>query len=83
MSGTEYHPLLSVLENTTFLTPWSGADHPVGRGEGFTGRTAIGYDHGYDAEVFYLRLALDEKYVEGSLDRPARTIREEGTPRLT
>ena len=51
--------------------------------EGFTGRTAIGYDHGYDAEVFYLRLALDEKYVEGSLDRPARTIREEGTPRLT
>ena len=66
------------------MTPWSGADHPVGEGgEGFTGRTAIGYDHGNDAEVFYLRLALDEKYVEGSLDRPARTIREEGTPRLT
>jgi hypothetical protein len=29
--------------------------------EGFTGRTAIGYD----AEVFYLALALDERYVEG------------------
>jgi hypothetical protein len=54
-----------------------------GGGEGFTGRTAIGYDYGNDAEVFYLRLALNEKYVEGSLDRPARTIREEGTPRLT
>ena len=51
--------------------------------EGFTGRAAIGYDHGYDAEVFYLCLALDEKYVEGSLDRPARTMREEGSPRLT
>ena len=35
--------------------------------EGFTGRAAIGYDHGYDGEIFYLRLALDEKYVEGSL----------------
>ena len=54
-----------------------------GGGEGFTDRTAIGYDYGNDAEVFYLRLALNEKYVEGSLDRPARTIREEGTPRLT
>jgi hypothetical protein len=47
----------------------------VGRGssggggeEGFTGRAAIGYDHGYDGEVFYLSLALDEKYVEASLD---------------
>jgi hypothetical protein len=35
--------------------------------EGFTGRAAIGYDHGYDGEIFYLRLASDEKYVEGSL----------------
>ena len=25
----------------------------------FEGRAAIGYDHGYDAEVFYLGLALD------------------------
>jgi hypothetical protein len=62
----------------------------VGRGsssggeeEGFTGRAVIGYDHGYDGEIFYLSLALDEKSVEGSLDRSARTIREEGSPRLT
>ena len=48
----------------------------VGRGsfggggeEGFTGRAAIGYDHGYDGEVFYLGLALDERYVEGCLER--------------
>jgi hypothetical protein len=27
--------------------------------EGFTGRAAIGYDHGYDGEIFYLGLALD------------------------
>ena len=31
----------------------------------FEGRAAIGYDHGYDAENFYLGLALDPKYVEG------------------
>ncbi len=60
-----------------------GGSFGGGGGESFSGRAAIGYDHGYDAEVFYLRLALDEKCVEGSLDRPARTIREEGSPRLT
>ncbi len=38
---------------------------PSGGGERFTGRAAIGYDHCYDAEVFYLGLALDERYVEG------------------
>ena len=32
---------------------------------GSEGREAIGYDHGYDGEVFYLGLALDERYVEG------------------
>jgi hypothetical protein len=41
--------------------------------EGFTGRDAIGYDHGYDGEVFYLGLALDpayaEAWVEGCLER--------------
>ena len=31
----------------------------------FEGRAAIGYDHGYDGEVFYLGLALDPAYVEG------------------
>jgi hypothetical protein len=47
----------------------------VGRGsssgggeEGFTGRAAIGYDHGYDGEVFYLGLALDPHYVDGWVD---------------
>src|SRR5215217_3304211 len=44
----------------------------VGRGssgnggeESLTGRAAIGYDHGYDGEVFYLGLALDPHYVDG------------------
>jgi hypothetical protein len=37
--------------------------------EGFTGRAAIGYDHGYDAEIFYLGLALDERYVEREASR--------------
>ncbi len=41
-----------------------------GRGEGvFEGRAAIGYDHGYDAGVFYLGLALDERYVGGASRR--------------
>jgi hypothetical protein len=35
----------------------------------FEGRAAIGYDHGYDAQVFYLGLALDPNYVEGCLER--------------
>ncbi len=35
----------------------------------FEGRAAIGYDHGYDAQKFYLGLALDPKYVEGCLER--------------
>jgi hypothetical protein len=39
----------------------------------FEGRASIGYDHGYDAQKFYLGLALDPKYVEefieGCLER--------------
>ena len=31
----------------------------------FEGRGAIGYDHGYDAQKFYLGLTLDPKYIEG------------------
>jgi hypothetical protein len=31
----------------------------------FEGRADTGYDHGFDAEVFYLGLALDPTYVEG------------------
>ncbi len=34
----------------------------------FEGRAAIGYDHGYDAGVFYLGLALDPAYVEGFME---------------
>ncbi len=34
----------------------------------FEGRAAIGYDHGYDAEVFYLGLALDPAYIEGFVE---------------
>jgi hypothetical protein len=37
------------------------------------GRAAIGYNHGHDAEVFYLGLTLDpanvEGFVEGCLER--------------
>jgi hypothetical protein len=40
-----------------------------GGDKSFTGRAAIGYDHGYDGEVFYLGLALDPAYVEGCLER--------------
>jgi hypothetical protein len=36
------------------------------------GRAAVGYDHGYDAEVFYLGLALDERYVEGFVEGASR-----------
>ena len=40
---------------------------------GSEGREAIGYDYGYDGEVFYLGLALDPAYiadwVEGCLER--------------
>ena len=34
----------------------------------FEGRAAIGYDHGYDAQKFYLGLALDPKYIEGFVE---------------
>src|SRR5215208_703421 len=56
----------------------------VGRGssgnggeEGFTGRAAIGYDHGYNAEVFYLGLALDERYVDGFVEGCLERIGED------
>jgi hypothetical protein len=59
------------------MTPWSGADHPVGGEEGFTDRAAIGYDHGYDGEFFYLGLALDERYVEGWVEGCLERIGED------
>src|SRR5918911_5665429 len=56
----------------------------VGRGssggggeEGFTGRAAIGYDHGYDGEVFYLGLALDSHYVDGWVEGCLERIGED------
>ena len=48
-----------------------GGDKP------FTGRAAIGYDHGYDAEVFYLGLALDPHYVEGFVEGCLERIGED------
>jgi hypothetical protein len=56
----------------------------VGRGsssrggdESFTGRTAIGYDHGYDGELFYLGLALDPAYIEGFIEGCLERIGED------
>ena len=60
----------------------SGVEKPVGGhrrgdipstksikdGKVFEGRAATGYDHGHDAEVFYLGLALDPRYVEGFIE---------------
>ncbi len=43
----------------------------------FEGRAAIGYDHGYDAGVFYLGLALDERYVEGFVEGCLERIGED------
>jgi hypothetical protein len=45
--------------------------------EGFTGRAAIGYDYGYDGEVFYLGLALDPHYVEGWVEGCLERIGED------
>ena len=45
--------------------------------EGFTGRAAIGYDHGYDGQLFYLGLALDEMYVEGFVEGCLERIGED------
>jgi hypothetical protein len=43
----------------------------------FEGRAAIGYDYGYDAQKFYLRLALDPKYVEGFVEGCLERIGED------
>ncbi len=46
--------------------------------DGFvSGRAAIGYDHGYDGEVFYLGLALDPAYVEGFVEGRLERIGED------
>ena len=43
----------------------------------FEDRAAIGYDHGYDAQKFYLGLALDEKYIEGFVEGCLERIGED------
>jgi len=55
----------------------TGSSGGGGGDDPFTGRAAIGYDHGYDAEVFYLGLALDEKYVEGFVEGCLERIGED------
>jgi hypothetical protein len=55
----------------------NGSSGGGGGDDPFTGRAAIGYDHGYDAEVFYLGLALDEKYVEGFIEGSLERIGED------
>jgi hypothetical protein len=41
------------------------------------GRAAIGYDHGYDAQKYYMGLALDERYIEGFVEGCMERIGEE------
>ena len=43
----------------------------------FEGRAAVGYDHGYDAQKFYLGLALDSKYIEGFVEGCLERIGED------
>lgn len=43
----------------------------------FEGRAAIGYDHGCDAQKFYLGLALDQNYIEGFVEGCLERIGED------
>lgn len=43
----------------------------------FESRAAIGYDHGYDAQKFYLGLALDPNYIEGFVEGCLERIGED------
>jgi hypothetical protein len=43
----------------------------------FEGRAAIGYDHGYDGEIFYLGLALDPAYIKGWVEGCLERIGED------
>jgi hypothetical protein len=55
----------------------NGSSDGGGGDKPFTGRAAIGYDHGYDGEVFYLGLALDPMYIEGFVEGCLRMIGED------
>jgi hypothetical protein len=58
---------------------WDSSGEGGGGGgeEPFTGRAAIGYDHGYDAQKFYLGLAFDPAYVEGFVEGCLERIGED------
>jgi hypothetical protein len=43
----------------------------------FEGRAAIGYDHGYEGQIFYLGLALDPAYIEGFVEGCLERIGED------
>jgi hypothetical protein len=55
----------------------SGSLSGGGGDEPFRGRAAIGYDHGYDGEIFYLGLALDPHYVDGWVEGCLERIGED------
>ena len=55
----------------------SGSLSGGGGDEPFTGMAAIGYDHGYDGEVFYLGLALDPAYIKGWVEGCLERIGED------
>lgn len=40
-------------------------------------RAAIGYDHGYDGQLFYFGLALDPAYIEGFVEGCLERIGED------
>jgi hypothetical protein len=48
-----------------------------GGNEPFTGRAAIGCDHGHDAQFFYSEFGLDLNHVEGFVEGCLETIGEE------
>lgn len=41
------------------------------------GRASIGYDHGYDAQKYYMGLTLDERYIEGFVEGCMERIAED------
>src|SRR5215212_9619740 len=67
------------LLSPSMLKVCSERPHPMGEEgeEPFTGRAAIGYDHGFNGEVFYLGLALDPAYIEGFVEGCLERIGED------
>ena len=52
----------------------SGKGGGGGGEEAFTGRAAIGCDYSYDAQKFYLGLALDPKYIEVYIEVSSKVV---------